>query len=159
MTIVYKTDHYCHSRVLGSVGGDTGRGRKKFSNLLGGGWHLRLECAKCGGQNCIQGKFVPVPDYAGSSLIFFEVLDLLSMITLINQLSISIFFGWSPWSVSFLSSLEDRLDKRIVYIYLFWRNHWYSFPAVIIMLQIYLRSSRFLVFKLKGSGASSNVSI
>ena len=36
-----------------------------FRNLLGGGWHLRLEGAKGGGQNCIRGEFVPVPDCAG----------------------------------------------------------------------------------------------
>ena len=36
-----------------------------FWTLLGGVWHLRLEGAKGGKQNCISEEFVPVPDCAG----------------------------------------------------------------------------------------------
>ena len=66
MTIGHKAGRYCHFRVQPNVNSDTGRKkREEFWNLLGGGWH-RLEGAKGGRQNCIQGKFVPVPDCAGA---------------------------------------------------------------------------------------------
>ena len=37
MTIGHKAGYYCHFRVLRGVNSDTGRKKREFCNLLGGG--------------------------------------------------------------------------------------------------------------------------
>ena len=83
MTIGHKAGRYCHflgyCTVLIVIRAERRSKKKKkkkwrrkgeFWNLLGKGWCLQLEGAQDGGQNCIWGELVSVPDCVGRRCCF-----------------------------------------------------------------------------------------